>query len=94
MNIVDIDNFKEILYRILNIFHEFEVVLQDGDVNEEVRTFMMEKLCDVYENLEDLRIDVEKVNLPKKSFSNKQQLFSDEMIVFLYSNFNEFLQNK
>ena len=39
----------------------------------------MEDLCDVYENLEDLKVDLEKVNLPRKTFSNKQQLFFDKI---------------
>lgn len=93
-NILEIDEYKEILYRIINIFHDFEVALQDGVLNDEVRYFMMEDLSDDYETFQDIQADIEKVSIPKKPFSNKQQFFVDKMIAFLYSNLINFCRTK
>ena len=67
MNIFEIDEYKEILYRIINIFHDFELALQDGVLKDEVRNFMMEDLSDDYETFQDIRAD-RKNFYPKKTF--------------------------
>ena len=48
--------------------------------------FIREDLCGLYDTLNKLREDIEKVLVPKKPFSRKQELFHDKMVAFLYSN--------
>ena len=40
----------------------------------------------MYINLNTLREDIEKIALPRKPFSRKQELFRNKMVAFLYSN--------
>ena len=40
----------------------------------------------MYINLNTLREDTEKIALPRKPFSRKQELFRNKMVAFLYSN--------
>lgn len=91
MNISCIEDYKDILFRLLNIHHSFETALQDGVINDEIRDFMVE---DLGETFSDLRKDIEKTVVPKKPFSNRfptfSKLFSDKVITFLYSNLMSF----
>lgn len=87
MNISNIEDYKEILYRLLNMHDHFETALQDGVINDEIRDFMVEDLGDTYKTFPDLRKDIKKIVVPKKTFSNKSQLFSDKVIAFLYCRF-------
>ena len=84
MDILDIENYKEIFYLLLllDIYHHFEVALQDGFIDDEIREFMAENLCDTYETFQELR--------PKKPFSHKNNNFPDKIIAFLYSHFINF----
>ena len=86
MSIDDIGDYKESLYRLLNIFTDFEVALQDGEPSEEVINVIREDLCSVYDTFNSLREDIEKIPLPKKPISDKQDFFHEKMIAFLYSN--------
>ena len=81
MEISNIEDYKEILFRLLNIHHHFEEALQDGACNDEVRDFMVDNLNDMYDNFADLRTDIEKVNIPKKPFARKP--FPEKIIAFL-----------
>ena len=87
MNILNIEDYKEILYRPLNMHHHFETALQDGVINDKIRDFVVEDLGNTYETFPDLRKDIEKIVVPKKTFSNKSQLFPDKVIAFLYCRF-------
>ena len=90
VSIDDISEYKESLYRLLNIFTDFEDALQDGEPSEEVINFIREDLCNVYDTFNNLRDDIEKISVPKKPFSRKQELFHNKMITFLYSNLISF----
>ena len=90
MDILDIENYKEIFYLLLDIYHHFEVALQDGFINDEIREFMAENLCDTYETFQELRQNIKKIVVPKKPFSHKNNNFSDKIIAFLYSHFINF----
>ena len=76
MDIFDTENYKEVFYRLLNMYHHFEVALQVGFVNDKLREFMTEDLCDTYETFQELREDIEKIVVPKKPFSPKNFGFS------------------
>ena len=86
MSIDDINEYKENLHRLLNIFSDFEGALQNGEPNEEVINFTREDLCGAYDTFNSLREDIEKISLPKKPFLRKQEIFCEKMIAFLYSN--------
>ena len=44
MKIFDLESYKEILYRLLDLHDHFETALQDGVVENEIRDFMLEDL--------------------------------------------------
>ena len=93
MEISNIEDYKKILFILLNIHHHFEAALQDGACNDEIRDFMVDNLNDMYDNFADLKTDIEKVIIAKKPFSYKSQLFSEKIIAFLYSNMVKFCRN-
>ena len=68
MSIDDICEYKDILYQLLNIFSDFEEALQDDEASEELMNFIREDFCGLYDTLNKLREDVEKVLVPKKPF--------------------------
>ena len=86
MEIDSLDDYKDHIYRLLNIFEDFEDALEGGTTNEQVLDFIREDLCEVYERFNCLREDIEKVSIPKKPYAKKQEIFRDKMVVFLYSN--------
>ena len=49
IDILDIENYKEIFYCLFDVYHHFEVALQDGFINEEIKKFMTEDLSYTYE---------------------------------------------
>ena len=90
MNISNIDDYKDILYHLLKGHQHFEVALQEGIVTDKTKIFMSDNLSGLYNTFADLRIDIEKIVVPKKPFVHKYQLFSDKIIAFLYSNLMSF----
>ena len=90
MEIPDIENYQEILYRIVDLHQHFETDLQDGVINDEIRDYMLEDLGDVYETFSGLRKDIEKIVVPKKHFFHKSHNSSEKIIAFLYSNMIHF----
>lgn len=75
MGIDDINEYKESLYRQLNILTDFEDALQTGIPNEQVLDFLREDLGNTYDTFSDLREDIENVSLPKKTFHKKTRTF-------------------
>ena len=75
MEISNIEDYKEILFRLLNIHLHFQVDLQDGAYNNEIRDFVVDNLNDMYGNFADLRIDIEKVIVPKNHLFIKVSFF-------------------
>ena len=72
----------------MNFYLLFENALQeDGDdINDEVANFLIEDLGRCYPTiLKDLREEIDHNSVPKKKFSSKNILFSEKIIVFLYS---------
>ena len=82
MEIPDMENYKEIVYRILDLHHHLKIALQDGVINDEIRDFMLEDICDAYETFSELRQDIEKIVVPKKHFSHKTHNFSENYYSF------------
>ena len=86
MEIDNLDDYKDHIYRLLNIFEDFEDALQSGTTNEQVLDFIREDLCEVYETFNFLREDIGKISLPKKPYAKKQETFKEKIVAFLYSN--------
>ena len=75
MNISNIEDYKEILYCLLNMHNHFGTALQDGVINDEIRDFMVEDLGDTYKTFPDLRKDIEKIVVPEKYFLTNPNFF-------------------
>ena len=86
MGIEDIGEYDQYIYRILNVFYDFEDSLKTGETNEQTINFIREDLGDNYETFNDLRKDIEKVLIPKRTYARKQEFFRDKIVAFLYSN--------
>ena len=63
----------------------FEKALDDGDVADEARKFLLEDLDDCYSTLAELKEEIYHVSLPKRRFITKKNLFSEKLLAFLYS---------
>lgn len=94
MDILDIENYKEIFYCLFDVYHHFEVALQDGFINEEIKKFMTEDLSYTYETFQELRQEIEKIVVPKRIFSHKNNNFSDKIITFPYSHLINFCRTR
>lgn len=67
MDIFDVENYKKVLHRLIHLHSHFETALQDGVINDEIRDFMLEDLNDCYETFPELRRDIERIVVPKKT---------------------------
>ena len=94
MDILDIENYKEIFYCLFDVYHHSEVALQDGFINEEIKKFMTEDLSYTYETFQELRQEIEKIVVPKRIFSHKNNNFSDKIITFPYSHLINFCRTR
>ena len=90
MNIENEENYEEILLRLIEFYPLFENALQEGELCDEVRYFLLEDLNNCYPTLQDLREDINHISIPKKRFASKKTLFSEKLIAFLYSNMVNF----
>ena len=90
MDILDIENYKEMFYCLFDVYHHFEVALQDGFINEEIKKIMTEDLSYTYKTFQELRQDIEKIVVPKRIFSHENNNFSDKIITFPYSHLINF----
>ena len=92
MDIETEEKYTEIVYRLLEFYPLFEKALDDGDVADEVRNFLVEDLNDCYTTLLELKEDVHHVSLPKKRFDAKINFFSEKLLAFLYSAMTRFCE--
>ena len=85
MHIETEEKYTEIIHRLLEFYPLFEKALDDGDVADEVRNFLLEDLDDCYSTLQELKEKNHYVSLPKKKFDTRKNLFSQKILAFLYS---------
>lgn len=83
MNIENKEQYSEILQRLIEFYLSFESVLQEGDMTDEVRNFILEDLNGNYETLQDLTEDINYIIFPKRRFCTKRNFFSEKMIASL-----------
>ena len=92
MNIESKENYKEILRRLIEFYPLFESALQDGEICDKVRDFLLEDLDNCYSTFQDLREEINHVSIPKKRFASKKTRFSEKLIAFLCSRMVNFLK--
>ena len=90
MSIDNEENYKEILYRLIDFCPSFENALRESDLSDEVRDFMLEDLNNTYETLQDLRNEINHITVPDKRFDPRKKLFSEKLVAFLYSSMIDF----
>ena len=93
MKQMGIDNFsadKDNLARLLDIMNDFEEALQYGEPNDDVINFINFEQFFAYHTFADIKENVDKISLPKKPFSKKQNNFTEKAISSLYSNMIRF----
>ena len=80
--IVNSKTVCSIFGRLFEFYPQFEAVLNDGDISDEVCNFLLEDLDDCYLTLVELKDDIHHVWLPKKGFSSKKIIFSENLLAF------------
>ena len=96
MNLDSEEKLLEIIEKVLAKFFfypTFENELRDCDENDQVsersesiQDFLVDHLKDGFDSLKELQDNIECIDIPKKRFrSYKKKLFSDKLLVFLYS---------
>ena len=90
MNIENEQNYEGILQRLIQVYPIFEKALQEGELCDEMRNFMLEDLDSNYSSLQDLREEIDHISIPKKRFASKKTLFSERLLAFLYSSMVNF----
>ena len=88
MNIGTTEKCRDIIYRLLELSLMFERALDDGDVSNEFKNFMMEDLENVYTTLPELKENIVHIAIPKRSFIKIH--FLDKIIAFIYSTLVKF----
>ena len=72
-------------FRLSEFYLLFEKALDDGDVSDEVRNFLVEDLDDCYPTLMELKDNIHHISLPKKKFCAKKT-FSEKFLGFFIIN--------
>ena len=85
MEIETEEKYTEIVQRLLEFYPLFEKALDDGDVADEVRNFLLEDSDDCYSTLHEPKEEIHHVSLPNKRVAAKKNLFSEKLLAFLYS---------
>ena len=82
MDIESEEKYTEIVHRLLEFYPLFEKALDDGDVADEVRNFLLEDLDDCYSTLLKLKEETQHVSLSKKRYATRKNLFSEKLLAF------------
>ena len=92
MNIENEENYRDIIYRLIEHYPLFENALQEGGMCDEVMNFLLEDLDTCYPTLQDLREEINQILIPERKFNSKKALFSQKLVAFLYSNMVSFCE--
>ena len=87
MSIENKENYEE---KPIEFYHLFESALQEGEMCDEVRDFLLQDLDNCYSTFQDLREEINQISIPKKRFASKKTPFSEKLIAFLYSSMVNF----
>ena len=75
MNIENEENYEEILGRLIQFYPLFENALQEGELSNKLRNFILEDLDNNYSSLQDLREEIDHISVPEKRFASKKHYF-------------------
>ena len=92
MKIDNIEEYYQIIDRLVESFPEVENALDTEDMSEEFKNFLLEDLIDQYPTLREMKDDINHIILPKKPFCANKFDFSDKIISFTYSTLIKFLR--
>ena len=82
INIETEEKYRNILYRLLKFYPQFEKTLDDGDVPDEVRNFLLEDLNDCYPTLMGLKENIHLASFPKRIFLLEKYCFLKNCLPF------------
>ena len=85
MEIENLEDYRYIIYRLLNVFEELEEAFESRTMTDTVMDFLRGDLSEAYETFEHLRENIEKIQVPEKPFAKKTEIFKEKMLAFLYS---------
>ena len=68
MKIDNIEEYYQIIDRLVELFPEVENALDTGNMSKEFKNFLLEDLDDQYPTLREMRDDIHHIVLPKKPF--------------------------
>ena len=72
MNIENEENYEDIIRRLIEYYPLFEVAIQEGDMCDEVRNFLLEDLKNCYSTLEELREEIDHISIPRRDLIRKK----------------------
>ena len=75
MKIENEKNYEEIRCRLIEFYPLFENALQQGELRDEVRAFLLEDLDNCYPAFQDLREEINHISIPKKKIAPKKHYF-------------------
>ena len=79
MNIESEEKLLEIIQNVLYFYPPFENKLGDFDENnqlpESIQDFLVDHLKDDFDNLKELRDNIESIDIPKKRFGSYKKIF-------------------
>ena len=75
MKIENEKNYEEIRCRLIEFYPLFENALQEGELCDEARDFLLEDLDNCYPAFQDLREEINHISIPKKKFPLKNTIF-------------------
>ena len=85
MDIETTEKYHQIIDRLFELYPMFEKALDDGDMSDEFKKFMLEDLENCYTTLYEVKDDIHHIDVPRKKLTSKKILFSDKLIAFMYN---------
>ena len=93
MKIDNIEEYYQIIDRLVKVFPEVENALGRGDISEEFKNFLLEDLNDQYPTLRKMKDDINHIILLRKTpFCANKFDFSDKIISFKSSTLIKFVR--
>ena len=83
------EKYTEIIYRLLEYYPLFEKAIEDGDICDKVRSFLVGDLNDCYSTLKKLREDIYHY-----IYHSSKKTSSKNLLAFLYSTMVGFCKTK
>ena len=92
MRIDNIEEYYQIIDRLVELFPEIENVPDTGDMSKEFKNFLLEDFNDQHSTLREMKDYINHIVLPKKLFFENKFNFSDKIISFIDSTLMKFVR--